>query len=278
MRSRDKEVCRKCTHKTCVKGNEKGYGCPWLVYPGGLDKNSSCGLCLECIKTCAYDNTTLRLRNPGIDLLKKTSLDEAFKGFIMLGAAGVYTAAYFGWWNSLKDLTNFTADIFFASGLNWTRVGFFALLLGSISLIVIPGLHLGFTWLSKKMGNTNTKLRELFVDYAYYSVPLGFMSWAAFVVGMLMINSSYIAGSLSDPLGFGWDLFGAAELPWAPFRTGLVPFIQLAFILVGSIISAGVVYKVSVEHFKDRAFQASLPVALEISLFTTAMVFLTVMP
>ncbi|MFQ5801095.1 MAG: 4Fe-4S binding protein, partial [Candidatus Hydrothermarchaeales archaeon] len=215
VRSRDKEICRKCRLKTCIKGNERGYGCPWLVYPGGLEKNAYCGLCLECIKSCAYSNMTVKTRSPGKDLLKKTRLDETFKGFIMLGSAGVYSAAYFGWWNGLKDLINFTDDIFLAAAIRWDRVFVFALLLVGINLIALPALHLGFAWLSKKAsGDEATPLKDIFTDYAYFAVPLGFMAWVGFIVSMLMINGSYIISSLSDPLGFGWDLFGTASYPW----------------------------------------------------------------
>ncbi len=278
VRSRDKDICKQCTLKTCMKGNEKGYGCPWLIYPGGLEKNAYCGLCLECIKSCAYSNMTMITRAPGRDLLAKPRLDEAFKGFIMLGSAGVYSAAYFGWWNSLKEIINFSDDIFLFSGARWEDIGVFALLLMGVTLVFLPTLHMGFTWLSKRIINSNASLNKIFVDYATFSVPLGFMSWIGFVAGMLMINGSYIFSSLSDPFGFGWNIFGTADYPWTPYLTGLVPYVQTTAILIGGALATGVAYSVSKKYFPENTFNASIPVVLEISILTMLLLILTIMP
>jgi hypothetical protein len=279
VRSRDKSICKVCSLKTCIKGNERGYGCPWLVYPGGLEKNSYCGLCLECIKSCAYSNMTVKTRIPGKDLLKKPRLDEAFKGFIMLGSVGVYSAAYFGWWNGLKDLINFSDDIFLSSTLKWGRFSIFALMLIGVSIIALPALHLGFSWITKKINkDVETSLLDVFKTYAYFSVPLGFMAWFGFIATMLMINGSYIFSSFSDPLGFGWNLFGTADYSWTPYFTRLVPFVQMTAMLIGGALATGVIYSVSKKYFPQNAFKASIPVVVEISILTLLLMFLNVMP
>jgi polyferredoxin len=53
LRVKDTSVCASHTEKTCYTGSAAGYGCPWQVFPGGLVKNTSCGLCLECLRTCS---------------------------------------------------------------------------------------------------------------------------------------------------------------------------------------------------------------------------------
>jgi hypothetical protein len=279
VRSRDKSICKTCHLKTCMKGNERGYGCPWLIYPGGLEKNAYCGLCLECIKSCAYSNMTVQTRLSGKDLLNQPRLDEAFKGFIMLGSAGVYSAAYFGWWNGLKEIINFSDDIILAAAIRWDRVTVFAALLMGITLVALPAVHMGVAWFTKIISkDEELPLRNIFIEYAYFAVPLGFMAWIGFVAGMLMINGSYIFSSLSDPLGYGWNIFGTAGYLWTPYFTGLVPYVQLASILAGGIISSAVIYSASKKHFKDRAFLTSLPFALEIAVLMALMVVLNVMP
>jgi hypothetical protein len=279
VRSKDKGVCRKCHLKTCMKGNDRGYGCPWLIYPGGLEKNAYCGLCLECIKSCAYQNMTVQTRRPGKDLLNKPRLDEAFKGFIMLGSAGVYSTAYFGWWAGLKNVINFSDDIFLAAAIRWDRVAVFAALLIGITLVALPAAHMGFSWLTKTISKEDElPLRNIFIDYAYFAVPLGFMAWIGFVSSMLMINGSYVISALSDPYGFGWNIFGTAGYPWTPYFTGLVPYVQLASILTGGIIASVVILSVSKKHFKGRSFVTSLPVVLEIAILSSLIVVLNIMP
>jgi hypothetical protein len=241
-----------------MKGNDRGYGCPWLIYPGGLEKNAYCGICLECIKSCAYQNMTVQTRRPGKDLLVN---------------------AYFGWWVELKDLINFSDDIFLAAAIRWDRVAVFAALLIGITLVALPSLHMGFAWFTKTLSkDKDVSFQKIFIDYAYFSVPLGFMAWIGFVSGMLMINGSYIISTLSDPFGFGWNLFGTAGYPWTPYFTGLVPYVQFASLLAGGIMSSAVIYSVSKKHFMDRAFITSLSVVLEIAILTTFLAILNVMP
>ncbi len=279
VRSKDKDVCRKCHLKTCMKGNDRGYGCPWLIYPGGLEKNTYCGLCLECIKSCAYQNMSVQTRRSGRDLLVQPRLDEAFKGFIMLGSAGVYSAAYFGWWNGLKEIINFSDDIFLAAAIHWDKLAVFAALLMGITIVALPAIHMGFAWLTKTLSRDDKlPLQKIFIEYAYFAVPLGFMAWIGFVLGMLMINGSYIISSISDPFGFGWNLFGTSGYPWTPYFTGFVPYVQLASILAGGVMASAVIYSASKKHFKDKALTASLPVAFEIAIFAVLMVVLNVMP
>src|SRR5215211_2420076 len=104
LRINDKQVCANCAGKPCYNGSSNGYGCPWDVFPGGLAKNTYCGLCMECIRTCPYDNIAVNLRPFSADLAKpSTRIDEAFKAFIMLGSAMIYAGVLLGPWGFLKD-------------------------------------------------------------------------------------------------------------------------------------------------------------------------------
>src|SRR5512141_616190 len=105
LRVKDKSVCATCAGKPCYNGSELGAGCPWDVFPGGLTKNTYCGLCMECIRTCPYDNIAVNLRPFSADLAQpSTRMDEAFKSFIMLGAAMIYAGVLLGPWGALKDV------------------------------------------------------------------------------------------------------------------------------------------------------------------------------
>ena len=62
VRARDADTCLKCKDKGCLAGNERGWGCPWFLYPSRLDRNNYCGMCLECLKGCPHDNMTVNGR------------------------------------------------------------------------------------------------------------------------------------------------------------------------------------------------------------------------
>src|SRR5574338_174877 len=104
LRIKDRQVCADCADKPCYNGSAAGYGCPWDVFPGGLTKNTHCGLCMECLRTCPYDNIAINLRPFSADLAKPSiRLDEAFKAFIMLGSSMIYAGVLLGPGGAFKD-------------------------------------------------------------------------------------------------------------------------------------------------------------------------------
>ena len=132
LRIKNKQICVTCDGKPCYNGDSagldtseknastssarrahstrpaplsaNGYGCPWDVFPGGLTRNTYCGLCMECIRTCPNDNIAVNLRSFSADLEKPSArLDETFKAFIMLGSAMIYAAVLLGPWGKIKD-------------------------------------------------------------------------------------------------------------------------------------------------------------------------------
>jgi hypothetical protein len=77
------------------------------------------------------------------------------------------------------------------------------------------------------------RLGTLFVRYAYALVPLSLAAWMAFTLAVVLPNLSYIPRVFSDPLGWGWDLFGTRETTWTWVPLGALPWAQLALLLVG---------------------------------------------
>ncbi len=236
LRVKNKRVCATCADKPCYRiptggnnGSAAGYGCPWDVFPGGLSKNTSCGLCMECLRTCPYDNIAVNVRPFSADLAKpSTRMDEAFKAFIMLGAAMIYAGVLLGPWGSLK-LAAFSVGT--PAWFGYATV-FLALVFG-----LLPGLF----WLAVKAGQllsrSSAPLKKVFPAFATALIPLGLMFWVAFSLSFVLTNASYILVALSDPLGWGWNLFGTAAIPWQPYLSAaLVPMQTLA--LVGGLLWA----------------------------------------
>ncbi|MFQ5934329.1 MAG: 4Fe-4S binding protein [Dehalococcoidia bacterium] len=280
VKVRDLGVCKKCTYKNCVKGNENGWGCPWYEYPGSMDRNLYCGLCTECLKTCAYDNVAFKTRPFALDLTKKRKMDEAYKSFIMLGSCLMFLVVFFGWWGSWKEVADPIDGVFLQGPVNWANLAVYAGALWATALVVIPGIHLGTVWLARAMaGARKLSLKKLFVDYAYALVPLGLLAWIGFVLGMLMVNGSYIVPVISDPFGWGWDLFGTRDYAWRPYFPEAVPYIQIVLLVVGLIATTAVGYRISLENFPERrqALQASIPLVAFFIVVASAFALLFVM-
>jgi hypothetical protein len=227
LRARNREVCLKdCKEKSCATGSENGWACPWVLYMGKLDRNNFCGLCMECVKSCPNDNIGLFARPPFSDLAVR-GYDEAWKSFIMLALAMVYSVVLLGPWGFVKDWANVSE-----TG-NWGGFLLFAAVTWGGCLVVFPGLHAATAWLGQKLSKATVDWKQLFLRYSYAFVPLGLFAWIAFSFPLVMVNGSYIISVASDPLGAGWDLFGTAHVPWTPIIPEYAVYLQIVMLLAG---------------------------------------------
>ncbi len=233
VRVKDPAVCALHREKTCYTGSDRGYGCPWLVYPGTLTRNTACGVCLECLRTCPKDNVAVVLQAPGSDLFgsSRRGLDEAFKGFLMLGSAAVYAAVMLGPWGALKSAA--------AAIGTWPWVGYAAGLL-LIAFALLPGTFTLAVLLGRRIAPASASARQLFTTFAGALVPLGLAAWVAFSLAFALVNLSYLWPALSDPMGWGWNLLGTASLAWTPYLSGALPALQSLVLLGGLAWSASV--------------------------------------
>ncbi len=267
LRVRDRDVCRMHTEKSCYLGSAEGYGCPWLVFPGALERNTYCGLCTECLKTCDRNNIVINLRPPGSDLLVQQGrrLDEAYKGFIMVACAMIYSAVFLGPWGWLKDMANMASP---------TRYLAYAGAFLAINLLVLPGLFYATTWLAKRLGGLKTTSRKTFIEYAYTLVPLGLLAWIAFSLAFVFVNGSYAFAVISDPFGWGWDLFGTKNFPWTPFVPQLVQYLQMGLLTAGLATAVYLAYRIGRQNGADHAGALRAAVPITAFLTTVTLVFL----
>ena len=177
LRVKDKQACITCDGKPCYNGSANGYGCPWDVFPGGLTRNTYCGLCTECLRTCPNDNIAINLRSFASDLEKPSArLDEAFKAFIMLGSAMIYAAVLLGPWGALKDAA------YHVGTSAWLIYA--AVFLG-IVFILLPSL---FALCAFRLENFNS-FKKRFTTLSTALIPLGLMFWVAFSLSFVFTNS-----------------------------------------------------------------------------------------
>jgi plastocyanin len=267
LRVKDAQTCRHHVEKECYLGSAKGYGCPWMVRPWRLARNASCGLCTECLKTCPKDNVALNLRPFGSDLLVEAGrgLDEAYLALIMLTCALFQSAIFLGPWGWLKDWT--TATSFSSRAL-------YAAVFLAANLLVVPGLYLFTTALSRMLsGRQAIPLKRLFVDYAYALVPMGLSVWIAFSVSFVFVNGSYALSVISDPFGWGWDIFGTRSYPWTPVLVGAMPYLQIMALIGSLTFSIYIAYRIGKQHGDDegRTVRGLVPIAAFHHCFSVAL-------
>ena len=271
MRVKDPAVCQGHTEKNCYIGSDAGYGCPYFNLPQKLETNTLCSMCGECLRTCDRDNVAFYVRAPGADLLSTRGrrLDEAFNGLMMLAAAFVYSIVLIGPNGWLKA----TARAVGTPG--WFL---YAAVLLLFCVVVVPGLF----WLCVRLGRflggqgasagQGRQRGSLFAGYATVLVPLGLAIWVAFTLSFTLTNVSYAWSALSDPFGWGWNLFGTADMGWTPYLSGLVPYLQIPVLLVGLV--AAVALTLRTAHQNRQRSLAALPVGAFCALAVVALLTL----
>lgn len=226
LRVRDARLCAEHTTKTCYSGSASGYGCPWMAYPAGLKTNVSCGMCLECLRTCPLDNIAINLRPMGADLsaARNTRLDEAFKSLLLIGSALVYVFVLQGPSSTLRAAA---ADV--GSGRWFAYAAGFLL----VTLVFLPALFLLVTRGRAPFGSPLREKWGGFRAFAPALVPLGLGAWAAFSLGFVLANGAYLLPAISDPLGLGWNLLGISGGAWSPAGGSLGASLLIALLLGG---------------------------------------------
>jgi hypothetical protein len=187
----------------------------------------------------------------------------------MLALAMAYSVILLGTNGTVKDWANAPETGFWGGFLIYVGI------LWSSALVVVPGLFYGFSWLSRKFSKVyDIKTKEAFKAFSYILVPLGLLAWIAFSFPLIFVNGSYIVSVISDPLGWGWNLFGTAGFHWQPLIPEYLGYVQLILLLTGLGFSIIRGYSVSLDLYKtnDAALRGLIPIAAYATLVTLAFI------
>ena len=272
VRPRDTERCADCRDHSCAGGSGDAWACPWMVNPSKLDRNNYCGLCMECIKACPNHNLTIRAR-PFFSDTSIRRLDEAFMTLIMIALVIAYTVTLLGPWGTPRSWSNVTEVG------NWGGFALHSIVVWLSALVVLPAAWYGLSWLACRFaGSRKVSVRDLFIRYSYMLVPVGLLAWIAFSLPLIMLNWTHITSSLSDPLGWGWDLFGTAYQHWSPFYPEWIPYLQVPLLLIGLTVALMRGGTIARDLFPDRsaALRSLLPHGLACAAITIVLLRLFV--
>lgn len=270
LRVKDHAICKTHIEKTCYQE------CPWGVYPVALRDNAACGLCLECVRVCPHDNLAVNLRPFGQDLFMPRAvtrrLDEAFLALVMLGSALAFSAVFTGPWGWLK---NAAFEIGSPAWLGYS-LGFLILTLG-----LVPGLYALLVWVGlalsqRRRGIAPGSLRRALAQFSLTLLPLGLFAWIAFTVSFAFPKISFVLSVLSDPLGWGWNLFGTAGTTWSLDISAFSPALQAGFLLLGLFFAGKVAHQQVAVSPGAAVWKQTLPVMVFCTLFSFGMLWLLV--
>ena len=268
LRNKSQIVCDQCKHHFCQKGNANGWACPYGINVGEMKENSDCGLCLECMRSCSYNNISVFKRPFGSEWVTR-SMSEAWMTIAIFTISIVYCGLYLGTWPGVRDYVNILDK------KNWDLFGIYSIILWSLVLVIVPGVFYMIAGIGARLSKTRISTREVFLSSTGSLLPVGLMLWIAFVIPMLFVNITFIIQSASDPFGWGWDFFGTANIPWHQFLPMYIPWFQALLVLTGLYISLRNIKKIWERfHLKPmQIFLISLPLVLFITAIAIAMLF-----
>ncbi len=281
LRNRDPEVCRQCKTRDCIKGNEKGYACPQMIFPYAIDRNTHCLLCTECIKTCPHDNISINIRRPFQDIFKEglgflrtpdITLSLSVIAIVLLGVIPFH---------NLEMTTAYTI----IEGTVADGLGFSQMIVRTAAFLMIGAIFVAIFWgvssLSRKItANSQYGTKHIFIWFALAFIPLAISLHLAHNYFHLLEEGAVIIPTLSDPFGFGWNLFGTAGAQVTIIPSGLISTLQFLTIGFGVLASGYALYRLSLNMFKVRtqAFRTMVPMVMLLAGLATFYVWVLTIP
>lgn len=264
IRAKDKNVCSACQGRECRHGSNNGYPCPTDLDLGALQKNTYCINCTECIKSCPYDNVAYNIRPVAADL--NISLtprkDESVLAVVLLAMTSFHGLTMTPLWDRFLTILG---DVTGLPHLALFTFGMALVLLFFLTTFAATGLFIS-RYESNRGGHyTDTKPAE---HFAYALIPLALFYHLAHNGAHFIKEAGALLVAISDPFGWGWNLFGHARQTVSPilpsnFTWGL----QSTLIIVGFMLSLKICRSIILSRYPDiqqRIVPASIMI---ISLF-----------
>ncbi|HWC98283.1 MAG TPA: 4Fe-4S binding protein [Candidatus Sulfopaludibacter sp.] len=237
VRSISDKVCGDCQDQFCLTGSAKGWGCAYGLCVGEIDRNNDCGACMECVKTCAYDNVAVFWRPSTWDS-KLVSYGEAWQAIVMFALACLYSFINLGAWDRIRDWIDILDK------KNWGSFAVYAVAVWVVCLGVLPLMWYVLTKLGISLGRFRMSAGTQFRATSGALIPIGMGCWIAFALATALSMMTFVLQTLSDPLNWGWNLLGMAGSRWHILWAPAIPWLQAACVLVGAAYSLRVLYQV----------------------------------
>lgn len=156
----------------------------------------------------------------------------------------------------------------------------------SVSLLLSPFVYLAvylfFVLLAKWIARSPLSLMELSRRFAYSLLPIALVYNITHYYTLILTQGVKIVSLLSDPFGWGWNLFGTAGLWRAPYLPDMawVWHSQVGLIVLGHIVSVYYAHLEALRVFPSRraAALSQLPMLVLMMLFTTAGLWILAQP
>ena len=134
-----------------------------------------------------------------------------------------------------------------------------------VSFLAFFSIFYSFVAISKAITKTDITVLDLAQKFVPALLPISIVYHLAHYSAYFFLNGQLIIKLISDPFGFGWDIFGTSS--YEIVRT--IDFIflwnyQVAVIVIGHILSVYIAHRISLRVFKDgkKSIMSQAPILL----------------
>lgn len=196
----------------------------------------------------------------------------------ILGTAGVLLAG--ASFDSLKETVMW---------FQWLRaLGFSSssMLGPTIGIILAPLpfllLYLLAAWVMKQLVGKEYRTLELAQRFVWSLIPIAFGYTLAHNFSLTIVTAPQMLALISDPFGFGWNLFGTTSFSQTNLLLGAktVWFIEIGFIILAHVVGVLYAHMLALNIFKDpkAAMKSQYPMVVLMIGFTVMTLWLLSQP
>ncbi|HEX2182309.1 MAG TPA: hypothetical protein VHH10_08485 [Rubrobacteraceae bacterium] len=256
-----------------VKGRRVCEGCEECVPEGRSGDEPSgggCGGCVNCwgcFERAAPGERELDLRPPGVGLLDPERFSAGRLVFVVFVLASVT-------YDGLLATPQWVALVYSLSATTGSVGMLGSAAYGTLGLVVVPlvflGLYAGVVKLCAMLGKAS--FATLAGAFAYSLVPIALVYQAAHYFTYLLTEGQLIFALVSDPFGWGWDLFGTAgyEPRISVVDAAFVWYSQVALIVGGHVFAVYLAHAAALRQMPDArlALRSQYPMVALMILYT----------
>ncbi len=142
----------------------------------------------------------------------------------------------------------------------------------AFSLVFFLLIYLILMFLAKLITKSAIPLRNLALQFSFSLIPIALVYNIAHYYTLLLTQGQTIIRLISDPFGFGWDLFHSAgyEINYAVIDMNFIWHSQIAFILVGHIAAVYIAHIIALRTFPThkKALLSQIPMLILMVVYT----------
>jgi hypothetical protein len=154
------------------------------------------------------------------------------------------------------------------------------------ALFASPFIYFGvfalFMRISGAAGRSSLGTRDLMVRFTFTLLPIAFVYHFSHYFTLVLAQAPKLVQLISDPFGFGWNLFGTADwrIPPVMLDVDVIWHTQVAMIVLGHMASVLVAHLESLRTFETprRATFSQLPMLALMVLFTASGLWILSLP